>query len=103
MAGTIQIDYDRMQNLCNAMETYGQQIKDLLNKTKAQIGNLRDGKQWEGAAADKFFNEMDDTVLPALARLEDALGSGAVIAREIVATIRQADEETQGYFNNLGL
>ena len=103
MTGTTQVDYSRMQSICNYMETDGEKIKDLLKKTKGQIENLRDGKHWEGEAAVKFFNEMDQTVLPALARLADALGSGAVIAREIADIIRKADEETQSFFNNLGL
>ena len=103
MAGTIQVDYDRMRSICTYMETDGEKITDLLKKTKNQMENLRDGKQWEGDAAVKFFNEMDQKVLPALARLADALGAGAVIARESADIIRKADEETQSFFNNPGL
>jgi hypothetical protein len=41
-------------------------------------------------------------VLPAMSRLARALGVGADVAQEIMNTIRQADEETQSYFNSLG-
>jgi len=92
-----------MNNICNYMETDGEKIKDLLKKTKNQMENLRDRKQWEGAAADKFFNEMDQIVLPAVARLADALSAGAEIGRDIGLTIRRADEETQGLFNDLSV
>ena len=103
MAGTIQVDYDRLRGVCTYMETDGEKITALLKQTKAQIENLRAGKHWEGEAAVKFFNEMDQTVLPALARLADALGSGAALARESADIIRKADEETQSFFNDLGL
>jgi hypothetical protein len=35
-------------------------------------------------------------------RLARALGVGADVAQDIVNTIRQADEETQSFFNSLG-
>ena len=77
MAGTTQVNYDDMNNI----------VKTL--------------KAEEGDAADRFFNEMEQVVLPAVSRLARALGVGADVATEIMNTIRQADEETQSFFNNL--
>jgi WXG100 family type VII secretion target len=74
---------------------------NLLKTTKTKVESLHNN-QWVGQAADNFFNEMEQTVLPAMARLAHALGVGAEVANEIMNTIRQADEETQSYFNNLG-
>jgi hypothetical protein len=34
--------------------------------------------------------------------LAHALGVGADVAQDIMNTIRQADEETQSFFNNIG-
>ena len=74
---------------------------NLLKTTKSKVESLHNN-QWVGQGADTFFNEMEQTVLPALARLAHALAIGSDVAQNIVNTIRQADEETQSFFNNIG-
>ena len=100
MAGTTIIDYDEMNDIISLFKTREEKILHLLKTTQAKVQDLHNHK-WVGKAADKFFIEMEQTVLPALARLAYALGLGAVAAKEIVDTIRQADEKTQSKFNNL--
>ena len=101
MAGTTQVNYDEMNGIIKSLKTEEEEIMNLLKTTKSKVESLHN-KQWVGKAANSFFNEMEQTVLPALAKLARALGVGADVARDIVGTIRQADEETQGFFNNLG-
>ena len=101
MAGTTQVNYDEMNGIIKSLKTEEDQIMNLLKTTKSKVESLHNN-QWVGQGADNFFNEMEQTVLPALARLAHALGVGADVAQDIMNTIRQADEETQGYFNNLG-
>jgi len=45
---------------------------------------------------------MESKVLPSLGKLVHALGQGADATKKIEATIRQYDEETKGFFANLG-
>ena len=101
MAGTTQVNYSEMDNIIKSLKTEEEEIMNLLKTTKSKVEGLHN-HQWVGQAADNFFNEMEQTVLPALTRLAHALGVGAGVAQEIVSTIHQADEETQSYFNNLG-
>jgi WXG100 family type VII secretion target len=101
MAGTTQVNYDDMNNIIKTFKTEEEEIMNLLKTTKSKVESLHNN-QWVGQAADNFFNEMEQTVLPALARLARALGVGSDVAQKIVDTIRQADEETQSFFNNLG-
>jgi WXG100 family type VII secretion target len=101
MAGTTQVNYDDMSNIVKSLKAEEEEIMNLLKNTKSKVENLHNN-QWVGQAADNFFNEMEQTVLPAMARLARALGFGANVAQEIMNTIRQADEETQSFFNNLG-
>jgi WXG100 family type VII secretion target len=101
MAGTTQVNYDEMAGIIKSLKSEEDEIMNLLKTTKSKVESLHNN-QWIGQAADNFFNEMEQTVLPAMARLANALGVGAEAAEEICKIIRQADEETQSYFNNLG-
>ncbi len=101
MAGTTQVNYNDMDGIVKNLKTEEEEIMNLLKTTKSKVEGLHN-HQWVGQAADNFFNEMEQTVLPALARLARALGVGATVAQEIVNTIHQADEETQSYFTNIG-
>lgn len=101
MPGTTQVNYNEMDNIIKTLKTEQDQIMALMKATRSKAEALHGG-QWIGQGADNFKNEMDSLALPAMARLANALGVGAQVAQEIVNTIRQADEETQNYFNNLG-
>ena len=101
MAGTTQVNYDNMNGIIKGMKNEEEQIMNLLKTTKSKVESLHNN-QWVGQGADTFFNEMEQTVLPALARLAHALAIGSDVAQNIVNTIRQADEETQSFFNNIG-
>lgn len=100
MAGTTQVNYDDMNNIVKSLKAEEDEIMNLLKLTKSKAEALH-GNGWVGDAADRFFNEMEQVVLPAVSRLARALGVGADVATEIMNTIRQADEETQSFFNNL--
>ncbi len=101
MAGTTQVNYDDMNGIIKSMKNEEEQIMNLLKSTKSKVESLHNN-QWVGQGADNFFNEMEQTVLPALSRLARALGVGADVAQQIINIIRQADEETQSFFNNIG-
>src|ERR1051325_9218732 len=101
MAGTTQVNYEEMNNIIKGMKNEEEQIMNLLKTTKSKVESLHNN-QWIGQGADNFFNEMENTVLPAMARLAHALAVGSDVAQNIVNTIRQADEETQSCFSNLG-
>lgn len=101
MAGTTQVNYDDMNNIVKSLKAEEEVIMNLLKTTKSKADSLH-GNQWIGEAADRFYNEMEQVVFPAMSRLARALGVGADVAQEIMNTIRQADEETQSFFNNLG-
>jgi hypothetical protein len=45
---------------------------------------------------------MEGTVLPKMGKLVYALNVAGHVAQQIVNTIHQADEETKGFFGNLG-
>src|SRR5436190_18130680 len=101
MAGTTQVNYDDMNGIIKGMKNEEELIMNVLKTTKSKVESLHNN-QWVGQGADTFFNEMEQTVLPALSRLAHTLAIGSDVAQNIVNTIRQADEETQSFFNNIG-
>jgi len=101
MADTTQLDYDQMQNIIKMFQSEQQEILNLLKQTDSKVEGLH-GSEWVGKGADQFFNEMKSDVLPAVQRLAEALGAAGEAAQKIVEIFNSADEETRGYFNNIG-
>jgi WXG100 family type VII secretion target len=101
MAGTTQVNYDEMQAIIQSLRAEEEEIQQLLKQTHSKVEHLH-GNQWIGQGADRFFGEMEGSVLPAMGRLVRALGVASQVAQQIVNTIHDADEETKGFFANLG-
>jgi WXG100 family type VII secretion target len=101
MADTTQLDYDQMANIIKMFQSEQQELLNLLKQTDSKVEGLH-GSEWIGKGADEFFNEMKGDVLPAVQRLTDALGAAGEAAQKIVEAFRSADEETKGFFGNIG-
>jgi WXG100 family type VII secretion target len=101
MANTQQLNYDEMQAIIKQLETEEEDVKAIFNQTKSMVESLH-GSQWMGEAADRFFAEMEGYVLPKTAKMLYALNVAGQVAKQIVNIIHQADEETKGFFANLG-
>lgn len=101
MAGTTQVNYDEMQAIIKALQAEEDDLKALLSQTKSKVESLH-GNQWVGKGADQFFSEMEGTVLPATGRLVYALNVAGHVAQQIMNIIHNADEDTKGFFGNLG-
>jgi uncharacterized protein YukE len=54
-----------------------------------------------GRGSDKFFQDMEQQVLPAMGRLINALQSTAGIIKNIENVYHQASQEASGAFKNL--
>ena len=92
-----QLNYAQMISGANQLREAGETITQLHFATLQRIQALR--KEWEGEAAEKFFDEMDK-VIPATKRLAQALFLTQDAINGIVNIIRRADEETANYFRN---
>jgi len=100
MARIRKLNYDDMSNIVKRFRGEAQDIDGLLKQTKGKVESLHNN-QWVGQGADKFFGEMEQSVLPAVGRLVGALGHAGDVAQKIADTIRRFDEETKSFFNNL--
>ncbi len=96
MAGIVQLNYDELNSIIKNFHDEGEDITQLLSTTRQRVQELR--SEWIGDAADKFFDEMEHDLLPALLRLSQALFISQDVLSQITKTIHAADEENAGQF-----
>ena len=97
MAANLRVDYPAMEAIAKQFLNDQNEINELLNQTKNKVETLH-GNLWQGEAADKFFAEMENTVIPALGRLSNALGRASEATLKVSGAIKQADEDTTHIF-----
>jgi len=93
-----QLNYDQLVSIAKKFKDEGEDIAQLHSTTRQRVRDLH--KEWIGDAADKFFDEMEGELLPAVQRLAQALFLSQDMTNEIMKIIQDADEETVGYFKN---
>lgn len=97
MSDEIRADYDQLEQIASQFANQSQAIQQMLQNVRSSMDNLEnDG--WIGRGSDAFFDEMHSEVLPASQRLQDALEEASQATRQIVQTIRQAEEEASSPF-----
>jgi WXG100 family type VII secretion target len=93
-----QLNYDQLASIAKRFREEGEDIAQLHSVTRQRVRDLH--KEWIGDAADKFFDEMETELLPAVQRLAQALFHTQDVTGEIMKIIQEADEETAGYFRD---
>jgi len=93
-----QLDYDQLISIAKKFKDEGEDIVRLHSTTRQRVRDLH--KEWIGEAAEKFFEEMETELLPAVHRLAQALFLSQDMTNEIMKIIQDADEETAGYFGS---
>ena len=101
MADKTEVNYEQLQQIMKMFSSEAEEINGLQKQTQSRVEDLHGGN-WIGKGADKFFDEMQSEVLPALRRLAAGLQEAAQVTQRILDTYRQAEEETQGFFNSVG-
>jgi len=101
MAEKTELNYDQVQGFVKSFKAEADDIQALAKDTSSRANALH-GDGWVGQGADKFIEEMNGEILPAMERLVQALNTASEMAQKISETYSQAEEETQGYFNSLG-
>jgi len=101
MADVTKLNYEELQGIIKTLKMEEEDIKNLMGNTKSKVEALHNN-QWIGQGADKFFAEMESVVLPKTGKMVHALDVAGNVLGQIVQTIQQADEETKGFFGNLG-
>ncbi len=90
-ADLVQSDYERIGQVATQFQKLHDQqthMESMLRQTYQQLRS-----SWQGDAAVAFFGEMDETIFPALKRLQTTLTTASAMTTQISQTFRQAEEE----------
>ena len=99
MSNIIQADYEALAQIAAAFEQQAEQSGQLLQRLQQAVGAL-EGGAWIGQSAGAFYREMEEVVLPAVARLTDALTLAGETTDLIATTLRDADQEASAGFRS---
>lgn len=102
MTEKIEANYDELERLSSVFMQECDRVQDMLNTVKNAMGNLQNGG-WMGRGADAFYAEMNDEIVPATIRLQEALEEGSRITDQIIVTMQQAEEEAGNQFKTYRL
>lgn len=97
MTERIEVVYGELHQMSTHFENQADEIQQMYQHVKNQAESLH-GNGWRGKAADDFINEMNNVVLPAVARLQNALEGSGQLLKTISTTFSQADEEAGSLF-----
>jgi len=98
MSTTTRVNYDELTLISKKFHDEGEDAAQIHSTTHQKITALR--SEWVGDAADKFFEEMEGELLPAVKRLSLALIAAQDAANNIMKTIYEADGETTSFFKD---
>lgn len=99
MAEEIRADYDQLEEVAGKFAQQSQVAQQLRQTLKSNMDPL-EGGDWIGQGSDAFFEEMNGKIIPALARLIDVLQDASAVTKEIIAKMKQAEEEAQSPFSS---
>jgi len=96
MAKIVQLNYDELTTLVKKFKESGEDYTRLHSNLRQRVQDLH--KDWIGEGADKFFEEMEIELLPALERLAQALFFSQDVLHKIMKVFNEKDLETAGFF-----
>src|SRR5579859_978220 len=91
-AATVRADYDQLNQLASTFGKNADSCKQTLQNIKSNMDTLQGG-DWIGQGANAFFQEMDNSVLPTLQRLVNALSSAQTSVSQISSIMKDAEEQ----------
>ena len=92
----LQVNYDELSRISKLFRDDGDDLAQVYSMLKKEMQALQ--HEWVGEAADAFYAEMEEVLLPALKRTYEASYLSGEVADKIEKIIHDADQETGGYF-----
>lgn len=97
MSDLVRVEYEKLSDVASRFSKQGEAANALLQMLMGKLSPLRAGS-FKGEAADTFFQEMDDTLLPAVKRLQEIMAESSAVTNETARLFGQADEESSSRF-----
>src|SRR5258708_40123670 len=100
-AAKIRANYDQLKQVAGAFGKNSEACKRSLQNIRRHKDTLSGG-DWIGQGATAFYKEMDDSVLPRLQRLINAMDSAQATISQINALIQAAAQQAADQLNGRG-
>ena len=91
-ADIISANYELLGAVSRQFDQQAQVAKQVLTQLNGQLATLKGGG-WMATAADKFFQSMDDEVMPGMLRLHQALMAASEKSKQLVELYKQAEQD----------
>jgi WXG100 family type VII secretion target len=98
----IKIEFDKVDTISSAFSEQSDTVKQMNSNLSSKYDKLKGG-DWVGVGADKFFQEMEQTVMPSLKRLESALSRGSEASKKISQKMHGAEDQCKGIVVKIGI
>jgi len=92
MEGKIQYQYDQLEGLIREFQDVSSDLQQTANKITQKKEALRGGG-WKGKGAEKFYQEMDDIILPALKRSHTAMDTAGDRIRKMSDQMKAMEDQ----------
>lgn len=101
MADQTIVNYELVEKYSKEFEDQAECMADSISTLKLKAQGLENF--WKGKAAEKFFDEFHQEILPATIRLHAVLLLSAESLRKIITLFETSDEECASYFSESAL
>jgi WXG100 family type VII secretion target len=96
-AAIVRSDRDALKDIETNFKSESDRVGKVSNDIRSKYSKLKDG-DWVGEAATKFFQRMDDEVLPELKRLQDAMNEAASVTQKISKEMQELEDRSSRIF-----
>jgi WXG100 family type VII secretion target len=98
---TVRSDYDQLKTIAGSWRSQEEAVKQTSQKLKTVIDQLNGGQDWVGLGAKAFYQEMDSEVMPAMKRLESAMGEAGRVTDQIAQKYREAEDGIASFWKSI--
>ncbi len=99
MTDKVEVNYEQMEQVASRFANQAQSVQETHRRVYNSMAKLENGG-WEGRGSNAFFSEMNSEVLPAVNRLQQALEEATRVSKQIVQTMRNAEDEAASPFRS---
>ncbi len=92
MDGNIQVDYEVVEQIADVFADQFERMQSITRKLDTELHQIMLAG-WTGEAADEFFADMQDDLMPAMLRLMKALDQASEVTKKLWLEFANAEEE----------
>jgi WXG100 family type VII secretion target len=94
----IQIQWSQMQTIQGKFQTDEATAQKVLTDLTRGYEDLKN--TWEGEAANKFFQEMENDILPRTRKMIQAFTNAAEVTKALVSLFQQTEQDAANIFKS---